>query len=67
MAKVHRDLLDRLGPKPVPAVVLDTPFGFQVNADDLSARAVGYFRESVQREISVATYRSLAEVGSVEY
>ena len=67
MAKVHRDLLDRLGPPPVPAVVLDTPFGFQVNADDLSTRAVGYFRESVQREISVATYRSLAEVGSVEY
>ena len=67
MARVHRDLLDRLGPPPVPAVVLDTPFGFQVNADDLSARAVGYFRESVQREISVATYRSLAEVGSVEY
>ena len=67
MAKVHRDLLDRLGPPPVPAVVLDTPFGFQVNADDLAARAVGYFRESVQREISVATYRSLAEVGSVEY
>ena len=67
MAKVHRDLLDRLGPPPVPAVVLDTPFGFQVNADDLAARAVAYFRESVQREISVATYRSLAEVGSVEF
>jgi cyanophycinase-like exopeptidase len=67
MARVHRDLLDRLGPPPVPAVVLDTPFGFQVNADDLAARAVGYFRESVQREISVATYRSLAEAGSVEY
>ena len=67
MAKVHRDLLDRLGPPPVPAVVLDTPFGFQVNADDLAARAVAYFRDSVQREISVATYRSLGEMGSVEY
>ncbi len=67
MAKVHRDLLDRLGPPPVPAVVLDTPFGFQVNADDLSARAVAYFRDSVQRDISVATFRSRAELGSVEY
>ena len=67
MAKVHRELLERLGPPPVPAVVLDTPFGFQVNADDLSARAVAYFRESVQRDLSVASYRSLAEVGSVEH
>ena len=32
MAKVHRELFDRLGPAPVPAVLLDTPYGFQANA-----------------------------------
>ena len=32
MVSVHADLLSRLGPKPVPAVLLDTPFGFQENA-----------------------------------
>ena len=26
MVKVHRQLLGRLGPPPVPAVLLDTPF-----------------------------------------
>ena len=29
MVKTHRALLDALGPQPVPAVLLDTPFGFQ--------------------------------------
>lgn len=58
MSKVHRDLFDRLGPGPVPAVMLDTPFGFQENADDISAKAMAYFRESVQRPIAVASFRS---------
>lgn len=67
MSKVHRALLARLGPPPVPAVLLDTPFGFQGNADDLATRAVEYFRESVQADIAVAGFRSSAEVGSVGY
>jgi cyanophycinase-like exopeptidase len=58
MSKVHRELFDLLGPPPVPAVMLDTPFGFQENADDISAKALAYFRESVQRDIAVASFRS---------
>jgi cyanophycinase-like exopeptidase len=58
MSKVHRDLISRMGPPPVPAAMLDTPFGFQENADDITAKAVAYFRESVQREIGVASFRS---------
>jgi len=67
MSKVHRALLARLGPAPVPAVLLDTPFGFQGNADDLAARAVEYFAESVQAGITVASFRSADKTGSVEY
>ncbi len=67
MSKVHRSLLARLGPPPVPAVLLDTPFGFQGNADDLATRAVEYFAESVQAGIAVASYRSATEGGSVDY
>ncbi|MGH9069550.1 MAG: hypothetical protein ACRD0J_18950, partial [Acidimicrobiales bacterium] len=79
MVKVHRRLLSRLGPPPVPAVVLDTPFGFQENADDLAGRAQAYFRESVGAGIEVASWRSaaasdglgrasfLAQVGSARY
>ena len=58
MAKVHRALFERLGADPVPAAFLDTPYGFQENADDLSARTVRFFAESVGRDVSVASYRS---------
>jgi hypothetical protein len=58
MVKTHRALLDRLGPPPVPAVLLDTPFGFQENADELTSKAVEYFAQSVGQAIGVAAYRS---------
>jgi hypothetical protein len=58
MIKPHRSLFDRLGPPPVPAVLLDTPYGFQANADDISARAVDYFAASVGRQVEVAGLRT---------
>jgi cyanophycinase-like exopeptidase len=58
MARVHRAILDRLGERPVPAVVLDTPYGFQENADDITARTVDYFRTTVGAPFSVASFRS---------
>jgi hypothetical protein len=63
MVTTHRRLLERLGPPPVPAVLLDTPFGFQENAGELTARAVGYFADSVGQQIQVASYRSAAVEG----
>ncbi len=58
LARVHRALIDRLGPPPVPAVLIDTPYGFQENADDISGRTVDYFRESVGHPIGIASFRS---------
>ena len=58
MARVHRALLDRLGEKPVPAVVLDTPYGFQENAEDITARTVDYFKTTVGAPIAVASFLS---------
>ncbi len=55
MAKVHRALLERLGDPAAPATLLDTPYGFQENADDLTERIVAYFAESVGHALSVAT------------
>lgn len=55
MVGTHRLVLGRLGPPPVPAVLLDTPFGFQENAHEIAARAISYFRESLQTTIEVAT------------
>ena len=54
MVKVHRRLLERMGPPPVPAVLLDTPFGFQENARDIAGRAVTYFRDSLRSPLAVA-------------
>ena len=55
MVKVHRSILERLGPRPVPAVLLDTPFGFQENADELTIRVRNYFLESLQTPITNAS------------
>src|SRR5262245_34439013 len=66
MSKLHRSLFARLGGS-AAALVLDTPFGFQENADDIAARAVEYFRESVNRDVKVASFRSAGEIGSVDH
>jgi cyanophycinase-like exopeptidase len=55
MIKPHRGIFERIGS--APAVLLDTPYGFQSNADDISARAVGYFKASVGRDVGVASWR----------
>ena len=67
MVSVHADLLSRLGPRPVPAVLLDTPFGFQENAADISERTVAYFRDRVGFPISVATFRNRELASALEY
>ena len=56
MIKPHREFFARLGD--APAVVLDTPYGFQENADDISDRAVAYFDASVGRKVNVVSWRS---------
>jgi len=60
MVTPHQRLFARLG-RDVPAVLLDTPYGFQENADELTERIRGYFRESVGREVGVARLRSRAD------
>ncbi len=56
MIKVHRALLD--GVPEGSAVALDTPYGFQENADDITARTRQYFRASVGHDVAVARWRS---------
>ncbi len=57
MAKVYRALLARLEPA-VAAVFLDTPAGFEANADEISAKAVEYFKQHFDAQLIVASYRS---------
>lgn len=57
MVEVHKELLEGLAESP-QAIFLDTPAGFQLNVDQLSARAVEYFRKHVQQHMTVASYKS---------
>src|SRR5688500_784792 len=69
MIKTHRDLLGRVasGSSPVPAALLDTPFGFQANADDIVAKTQEYFRQSVGQDIEVASFRSAVLADPLDY
>ena len=67
MVSVHAELLARLGPAPVPAVLLDTPFGFQENADDICERAKTYFKHNVGSPIDVASFRDRTTATPLEY
>ena len=57
MASVHADLMRRVDSPPGRAVMLDTPYGFQENADEISARARAYFRVNVGHPLEVASLR----------
>ena len=57
MVKVHRALFERFPAADGPAVLLDTPYGFQANADELTRRTVAYFAESVGRAVGVVSLR----------
>ena len=58
MAKVHRALFERFDDEATPVAILDTPYGFQENADELTARTLRFFEESVGRAGVVVAYRS---------
>jgi len=57
MVEVHKELLAEL-PDPPQAVFLDTPAGFQLNVDHLSERATEYFRQHVQQDMSIVSFKS---------
>lgn len=66
MTSVHAELFDRAGPH-ARAVMLDTPFGFQENADEIAARSVAYFRDSVGRQVEIASFRDAQTATALEY
>lgn len=52
---VHRQLLGSL--QPARSVWLDTPYGFQENADILSAKTAEFFQQSLGHKLQLASYR----------
>jgi len=66
MTSVHKQLTARAGQPRLNAIFLDTPFGFQPNADELAARTVTYFRQHVGCEISPASFRHSEQATPLE-
>ena len=64
MVTPHQRLLDAAGEG--ERLVLDTPYGFQENADELSARTLEYFAHNVGHPVDVLTLRDAAAVGTDE-
>src|SRR5512146_3019381 len=61
MVKPHRAIFERAPDR--PAVLLDTPYGCQANADDISARALTYLAASAGRVVSVVPWRTAPPPG----
>jgi cyanophycinase-like exopeptidase len=61
LVPVHREILAatrEVTGTPVRAAFVDTPFGFQSNADELTVRTQAYFAETVGQVVEVASWRS---------
>jgi hypothetical protein len=54
MVTTHREVVARLGPPSPRAVLLDTPYGFQENAAEITQKTVEYFAHRVQLAIEGA-------------
>jgi cyanophycinase-like exopeptidase len=65
MVEVHKELLVGLGPSPT-AVFLDTPAGFELNADEISRRVVEFFDRQVRNALSVVSYKGRRRVSAFE-
>jgi len=67
MTSVHQGLMARVREPGVDAILLDTPFGFQPNADEIAAKIAAYFRDRVGCEITVASLRHGGRGGEPEF
>ncbi|MCY7372811.1 MAG: hypothetical protein LH461_03810 [Spirochaetaceae bacterium] len=54
MVRTHREIF--ADSPPGPAVLVDTPFAFQTNRDDLVQRTLLYFAQSVGRDLDVVRW-----------
>ena len=68
MVKPHRQVFERLDAAggDLAPVFLDTPFGFQENAEELSAKTIEYFKVSLQRTVRVAGLQRVETATTLE-
>ena len=66
LVSVHRKLIKNLEGK-VNAYMIDTPFGFQENADELVKKLKEFYKKSVDIEIKLASFRGKESINSIKY
>ena len=66
LVTVHRRLINNLGKK-VNAYMIDTPFGFQENADELVKKLKEFYKKSINIEIDLASFRDKKAINSINY
>ena len=66
LVTVHRRLINNLGKK-VNAYMIDTPFGFQENADELVNKLKEFYEKSINIEIDLASFRDKKAINSINY
>jgi hypothetical protein len=67
MTSVHQELIARVGRPRLDAILLDTTFGFQENAEEIVAKAVAYFRDHVGCDIRLASWRHSGRASALEF
>ncbi len=60
MVEVHKGLIRQL-PGSQQTAFLDTPAGFQLNVDQISSKAVEYFRKNIQHPLAISSFKSKSE------
>ena len=65
MVEVHKSLLASGTGRP-KATFLDTPAGFQLNVDQISQKAVEYFRVHIQHPLTIASFKSGEQTSDFE-
>ncbi len=65
MVTIHKALVAKLGNADHGAILLDTPYAFQENASEISARARSYFARSVGLKVEVASDAAPARLAAI--
>lgn len=65
MVRVHRFLLQKISPPP-RAVFIDTPAGFQLNADELYEKARDYFLKRLGHPLEQVSFKSSRQISPLE-
>lgn len=65
MSWLYRRILSKLD-RDVNAVMLDTPAGFELNVDEISAKAVEYFAQHLSVNLQVASFKNRERASALE-